>query len=193
MRTEWFLIFYKLKFMSENIIENEQAILTEDVSELTEDEIRRRIVLLGFNGDERLFQRFRERLIEWLPPGNGASLRGSVVTNARHEDGTPFDSKGEGTSDLDLTLHGTESRQMFEEYYIPGLHSKPLSDKEPHIAAPELDAFRRELQAMVGRPVNIHATADVVMYVREWMGQPFFMIVEPEETAREEIKNTSDA
>lgn len=173
--------------MAENIIENNAAILHEDISELSEEEIRKRIILLGFNGDEQLYERFRQRLKEWLPPGNGASLRGSVVTNARHEDGTPFDSKGEGTSDLDLTLHGAESRAMFDEYYIPGLHSKPLGDKDPDIATPELDQFRRELQAMVGRPVNIHATADVVMYIRDFFGQPYFMIVEPEET-----ENNSD-
>lgn len=188
MRTELILIFYKTYFMTENIIENEQAILTEDVSELSDAEIRQRIITLGFDGDEQLFERFRQKLIDWLPPGNGASLRGSVVTNARHEDGTPFDSKGEKTSDLDLTLHGAESRAMYDEYYIPGLHSKPLGDKDPDIATPELDNFRRELQAMVGRPVNIHATADIVMYIRDFLGQPFFMIVEPTET-----ENNSDA
>lgn len=174
--------------MTQNIIENEQALLTKDVAELSEDEIRERIILLGFDGDKGLFERFRQKLIDWLPPGNGASLRGSVVTNARHEDGTPFDSKGERTSDLDLTLHGAESRAMYDEYYIPGLHSKPLGDKDPGIATPELDAFRRELQAMVGRPVNIHATADIVMYIRDFLGQPYFMIVEPAET-----ENNSDA
>lgn len=168
--------------MSENIIENDPAILTEDVSALSNDEIRKRIILLGFGGDEQLYERFRERIREWLPPANSASLRGSVVTNARHEDGTPFDSKGEGTSDLDLTFHGAESLAMFGEYYIPGIHSKPLGDKDPNIATPELDRFRRELQAMVGRPVNIHATADIYMYIRDFFGQPFFMIVEPEET-----------
>jgi hypothetical protein len=188
LRTELILIFYKNRFMTQNIIENESAILNKDVAELSEDEIRERIILLGFDGDERLFERFRQKLIDWLPPGNGASLRGSVVTNARHEDGTPFDSKGEKTSDLDLTLHGAESRAMYDEYYIPGLHSKPLGDKDPGIATPELDSFRRELQAMVGRPVNIHATADIVMYIRDFLGQPYFMIVEPEET-----ENNSDA
>jgi hypothetical protein len=173
--------------MAENIIENEQTILTEDVSALSEDEIRKRIILLGFNGDEQLFEHFRLRIKEWLPPANSASLRGSVVTNARYEDGAPFDSKGEGTSDLDLTFHGAESLAMFGSYYIPGFHSKPLGDKDPDIATPELDRFRRELQAMVGRPVNIHATADVYMYIRDFFGQPFFMIVEPEET-----ENNSD-
>jgi hypothetical protein len=168
--------------MAENTIENKHELLTKDVDELSDDDIRARIIALGFKDDEQLFERFRQRIKEWLPPANGASLRGSVVTNARHEDGTPFDSKGEATSDLDLTFHGAEALAMFGEYYIPGFHSKPLGDKDPDIATPELDQFRRELQAMVGRPVNIHATADVLMYIREFFGQPFFMIVEPEET-----------
>lgn len=170
--------------MAENISANEQQILTEDVSALSDEEIRKRIILLGFDGDEGLYEDFCQRIRNWLPPANSASLRGSVVTNARHEDGTPFDSKGEGTSDLDLTFHGAESLAMFGSYYIPGIHSKPLGDKDPDIATPELDEFRRELQAMVGRPVNIHATADVFMYIRDFFGQPFFMIVEPEETEK---------
>jgi hypothetical protein len=173
--------------MAENIIENKHELLTKDVGELSDEEIRARIIALGFKGDEQLFERFRQRIKEWLPPANSASLRGSVVTNARHKDGTPFDSKGVGTSDLDLTFHGAEALAMFGEYYIPGFHSKPLGDKDPDIATPELDRFRRELQAMVGRPVNIHATADVYMYIRDFFGQPFFMIVEPEET-----ENNSD-
>lgn len=174
--------------MTENTIENKEELLTKDVGELSDDEIRARIITLGFKGDETLFERFRQRIKEWLPPANSASLRGSAVTNARYEDGTPFDSKGEGTSDLDLTFHGAEALRMFGEYYIPGFHSKPLGDKEPDIATPELDRFRRELQAMVGRPVNIHATADIYMYIRDFFGQPFFMIVEPEET-----ENNSDS
>lgn len=167
-------------------------ILTEDPYELSEEEILERIITLGFKGDRQLYERFCQRLREWLPPGTGASLRGSVVTNARHEDGTPFDSKGVGTSDLDLTIIGEKARAMFkpDQYYIPNLHSKPLGDKDPDIATPELDAFRRELQEMVGRPVNIHATADIVLYIRDvLLGQPHFMIIQPEETA----ENSDDA
>ena len=68
---------------------------------------------------------------------------------------------------------------------------------EPGRSGPEVSAIGNiavrgdrdppHLQAMVGRPVNIHATADVYMYIRDFFGQPFFMIVEPEET-----ENNSD-
>ena len=167
---------------SENEIEHHFKILTEDAFRLSGAEILERVIFLGFKNDPQLYERFRQKLIGWLPPGTGASLRGSVVTNARHEDGTPFDSKGVGTSDLDLTLHGAAAHAMFNEYYIPALHSKPLCDKDPGIATTELNDFRCELQKMVGRPVNIHATADIVMYVREFLGAPYFMIIEPEET-----------
>ena len=167
---------------SENEIEHHVKILTEDAFQLSGDEILERIIFLGFKNDPQLYERFRQKLIDWLPPGTGASLRGSVVTNARHEDGTPFDSKGVGTSDLDLTLHGREALAMFNEYYIPALHSKPLCDKDSGIATSELNDFRCELQKMVERPVNIHATANIVMYIREFLGAPFFMIIEPAET-----------
>lgn len=140
--------------------------------------------MLGFKSDKQLYERFVQKLRDWLPPGTGASLRGSVVTNARHEDGTPFDSKGIGTSDLDLTLHGAAAHRMFKDYYIPSLHSKPLGDKEPDVASSELNEFRKTLQEMVGRPVNIHATADIIMYIREFLGAPFFMIIEPSETEK---------
>lgn len=174
-----------------NNIPHEVKILTEDAFNLSDDEILERIITLGFKGDRRLYENFRQKLVDWLPAGTGASLRGSVVTNARHEDGTPFDSKGAGTSDLDLTLHGAEAHSMFSEYYIPSLHSKPLCDKDTDVASSELNDFRCELQEMVGRPVNIHATADVVMYVREFLGAPFFMIIQPEETAENSDAQTA--
>lgn len=169
---------------------NKEVITAETLREtpyqLDDEEILKRIIFLGFRNDRELYERFRQKLIDWLPAGTGASLRGSVVTNARHEDGTPFDSKGIGTSDLDLTLHGKEARAMFkeEEYYIPGLHSKPLCDKDSEIADPELNAFRCELQEMVGRPVNIHATSELILDIRHsLLGQPYFFIIRPEETS----------
>lgn len=168
--------------MSENV-EN-SPILEKDVDEMSDAEVLKRIVLLGFDGDWQLFERFREKLKHGLPEGTGVALRGSVVTNERYEDGKPFDSCGEGTSDLDVALIGDKARAMWrdDEYYIPALHTKPLGDKAPDIA-PSLNPLREELQRMVGRPVNIQATANFIMFVRDvLMGQPFYMIVEPEET-----------
>ena len=144
-----------------------------------------RIIELGFDGDWELYKRFCEKLRERLPENTGVALRGSVVTNERHEDGRPFDAKGENTSDLDVTLIGDEARAMWNDdaYYIPALHTKPLGDKAPDIA-PALNPLRVELQEMVGRPVNIQATANFIMFVRDvLMNQPFYMIIQPKETA----------
>lgn len=174
---------------------DDSAIIEKDVSELTGEEIVERIVALGFDGDRELYERFCERLKAGLPKGTGVALRGSVVTNERYEDGRPFDAKGEGTSDLDVTLIGEAARAMWrdDEYYIPGLHTKPLGDKAPDIA-PAINPLRLELQEMVGRPVNIQATANFIMFVRDVLfGQPFHMIVEAEKTDADDANADADA
>jgi hypothetical protein len=64
-----------------------------------------------------------------------------------------------------------------DAYYIPGLHTKPLSDKDPDIA-PTLNPLRRSLQELVGRPVNMHATSSLVLYARDVLfGEPYFVVV----------------
>lgn len=170
--------------MSENFPRDEmEEILERDVDELSEEEILKRIIELGFDGKRELYKKFCEKLKAGLPEGTGVALRGSVVTNERYEDGRPFDAKGENTSDLDVTLIGEEARAMWNDdaYYIPALHTKPLGDKDPLIA-PALNPLRVELQEMAGRPVNIQATADFIMFVRDvLLGQPYFMIIEAEE------------
>jgi hypothetical protein len=169
--------------MTENVLENDHLILRENAYELSDDEMLARIVTLGFGGDRELYERFREVLKAGLPPGTGVALRGSVVTNERHEDGTPFDAKGEGTSDLDVTLIGENARALWkdDEYYIPALHTKPLGDKAPDIAAPELNRLRETVQEIVGRPVNMQATADIILYARDVLfGEPYHVIIEPE-------------
>ena len=168
--------------MSEKIL---YANLEKDAGEMSDVEILERIVALGFDGDWELYERFCEKLKAGLPEGTGVALRGSVVTNERYEDGRPFDAKGERTSDLDVTLIGEQARAMWKDdaYYIPALHTKPLGDKDPGIA-PALNPLRVQLQEMVGRPVNIQATADFIMFVRDvLLGQPYYMIIEPEENA----------
>src|ERR671914_2924319 len=96
----------------------------KDVKEMTEDEVRARVVRLGFGGDERRLEEFCRTLREGLPPGTGVALRGSVITAERWEDGAPFDADGRGTSDIDVTLVGGEVMECFKQdaYYIPGLH-----------------------------------------------------------------------
>ena len=108
--------------------------MPKDAYEMNETEIRSRIVTLAFDGDERLFIAFYRKLQQGLPEGTGIVLRGSVVTNKRHEDGTPFDSQGKATSDLDVTLVGSKVMEAWNSdgFYIPALHTKPLGDRTSH-------------------------------------------------------------
>jgi hypothetical protein len=159
--------------------------MPKDAYEMSENEIRARIVTLAFGGDERLFIAFYRKLQQGLPEGTGIVLRGSVVTNKRHEDGAPFDSQGKNTSDLDVTLVGSKVMDMWnsDAYYIPGLHTKPLCDKDPDIA-PSLNSLRESLQELVGRPVNFQATSSLVLYSRDILfGELYYVVVHSEEGA----------
>jgi hypothetical protein len=159
--------------------------MPKDAHEMSENEIRARILTLAFGGDERLFIAFYRKLQQGLPEGTGIVLRGSVVTNKRHEDGAPFDSQGKNTSDLDVTLVGSKVMELWNSdgYYLPGLHTKPLCDKDPNIA-PSLNALRQSVQQLVGRPVNFQATSSLVLYSRDILfGEPYYVVVHPEEGA----------
>ena len=159
--------------------------MTKDVKEMTQQEIRARVLLLGFGGDERLLMAFRKRLQADLPEGTGVALRGSVVTNKRFEDGRPFDADGKGTSDLDVTLVGNKVMEYWDKaaFYIPGLHTKPLCDGDPGIAI-GLDKLRKDLQSLVGRAVNFQATANLVLYARDVLfNEPYFTLIEAEKEA----------
>lgn len=159
--------------------------MAKDAYEMNENEIRARIVTLAFGGDERLFIAFYRKLQQGLPEGTGIVLRGSVVTNKRHEDGTPFDSQGTATSDIDVTLVGKEVMEEWspDAFYIPGLHTKPLCDKDPGIA-PNLNPLRESLQKLIGRPVNFQATSSLVLYGRDVLfGEPYYVVVPPGENA----------
>jgi hypothetical protein len=114
-----------------------------------------------------------------IPEGTGVVLRGSAVTGQRWGDGAPFDADGPGTSDLDLTLVGADVLALFKVtgFYVPGVHSRPLSDEDP-LLAPDLIPLRQQLIAMVGRPVNIQATRDFVMQLRgDLLGQPYLTLI----------------
>src|SRR2546427_7964548 len=104
---------------------------TAIASEHTGDEVRDRVVRLAFDGDRRRYDEFVRALRDAIPPDVSVILRGSAVTGTRWEDGAPFDSDGPGTSDLDLTLIGGGMVKHFQVFYIPGLHSVPLSDEHP--------------------------------------------------------------
>lgn len=157
----------------------------EDASEqevragMTESEMRANLVRLVFGGDLRRYEEFCGEVGAILPPDAAAVVRGSAVTGVRAEDGAPFDADGPGTSDVDLTLVGATVLGWFVEggFYVPGSHSKPLSDEHPDVA-PTLVPLREKLSRMAGRPVNIQGTRDWVMFFREVvMAQPYLTIV----------------
>lgn len=159
--------------------------MPKDPYQMSDLEVRARIVTLAFDGDERLLIAFYRKLQEGIPEGTGIILRGSVVTNKRHEDGAPFDSQGRGTSDLDVTLVGNKIMEAWsaEAYYIPGLHSKPLCDADPQ-SAPSLNPLRESLQKLVGRPVNFQATSSLVLYARDVLfGEAYYVVVPPGDDA----------
>jgi hypothetical protein len=145
---------------------------------LSEEEMRDNLIRLAFGGERQRYEQFTQELQAAIPENTAAVLRGSAVTGVRWEDGSPFDADGPGTSDLDLTLVGGDVLGCYSPggFYIPGVHSKPLSEKDPGIA-PDLVPLRRRLMEMVSRPVNIQATRDFVMFVREHlMGQPYLTL-----------------
>jgi hypothetical protein len=153
--------------------------LSEEAWGMTEQEMRERVVKLAFGGDERRLEEFCDVVRAAIPEGTAVVLRGSSVTGERYDDGAPFDADGPGTSDLDLTLVGPEILGEFilDGFYLPGVHTKPLSDKDPDIA-PNLVPVRERLQAMVKRPVNIQATRDIWMKIRgDWLGQPYLTLI----------------
>lgn len=153
--------------------------MTEETEKMSEAEMRERVIKLAFGGDEARLKEFCEVVRQAIPEDTSVVLRGSAVTGQRWKDGTPFDGDGPGTSDLDLTLVGTEilGEYILDGFYLPGIHTKPLSDKDPDIA-PNLIPLREQLVGMVKRPVNIQATRDFVMQLRgDWMGQPYLTLI----------------
>jgi hypothetical protein len=148
--------------------------------ELTDEQKRDNVIRLAFGGSHDRYREFLDIVRAAIPPNTGVVLRGSAVTGKRWNDHAPFDADGPGTSDLDLTLVGDEVIRFFKVtgFFVPGVHSRPISKDDPDIA-PDLLPLRERLMAMVGRPVNIQATRDFVMYLRgELLGQPYLVLVE---------------
>lgn len=163
--------------------------MTEERAEvqggLTDEEKRRNVVRLAFGNDEAKFNEFCDRIRAAIPDGTAVVLRGSAVTGERWKDGAPFDAEGPGTSDLDLTLVGDTVVGLFklDGFFVPAVHSRPVSEEDPEIA-PDLIPLREVLMEMVGRPVNIQATRDFVMYLRgDVLGQPYLTLIEKSDRA----------
>jgi hypothetical protein len=148
-------------------------------SELSDAEKRESVIRLAFDNDPAKLDAFVEEIRRVIPENTGAVLRGSAVTGFRWKDGAPFDADGPGTSDLDVTLVGRRVLDFYKitGFFVPGVHSRPLSDDDPDIA-PALLPLRGRLMAMVRRPVNIQGTRDFVMYLRgELIGQPYLTLI----------------
>ena len=147
---------------------------------LTDEQKRGNLLRLAFGGSEERFEEFVRVIREEIPPGTGVVVRGSAVTGRRWKDGAPFDADGPGTSDLDLTLVGDAVIGLFTVtgFFVPGMHSRPLSEEDPDIA-PDLIPLRETLMAMTGRPVNIQASRELVMQFRgDFLGQPYLTLIE---------------
>jgi hypothetical protein len=151
-----------------------------DAGELTDAAKRANLLRLAFGGDEERLDAFLRVLRQEIPPGTGVVVRGSAVTGIRWNDDAPFDADGPGTSDVDITLVGDQVIGLFTVtgFFMPGVHSRPLSDDDPDIA-PDLVPLRETLMAMIGRPVNIQASRRAAMKFRgDTLGQPYVTLIE---------------
>ena len=147
--------------------------------ELPEEEKRNNVIRLAFGGDPERYSEFCRTIEEFVPPGTTVILRGSAVTGERWRDGAPFDGDGPGTSDLDVTMVGDGGVLYFipSGFFVPGVHSRPLSDDDPDIA-PDLVPLRKKLIDMVKRPVNLQASRDIVIRFRgELLDQPYLTLI----------------
>ena len=145
---------------------------------LPEEEKRDNVIRLAFGGDAGRYDEFCQMLHEFVPPGTMVIMRGSAVTGQRWNDGAPFDADGPGTSDLDVTMVGDGGVLYFipTGFFVPGVHSRPLSDEDPDIA-PDLVPLRKQLVAMVKRPVNLQASRDIVLRFRgDLLDQPYLTL-----------------
>lgn len=139
---------------------------------------RARIVSLAFGGNEQRYEQFLAALREVTLPSVEVILRGSAVTGTRWADGEPFDCDGLGTSDLDVTFLGRDMLKFWDSFYIPGLHTVPLSDEHPD-ASSTFTPLRRALCALAGRPVNLQASAGMVQFARDVLfDQPYVTLIE---------------
>jgi len=158
---------------------------TDEQGGTTEEEKRQNVIRLVFGGRPEEFELFRRAIRAAVPEAERVVVRGSAVTGHRWNDGAPFDADGPGTSDVDLTLVGPRVVDLFKltGFFVPGVHSRPLSDDDPDIA-PTLVTLRRRLVDMVKRPVNIQATLDFVMYLRgDLLGQPYLTLIDERDAA----------
>ncbi|HUQ87890.1 MAG TPA: hypothetical protein VM096_10050 [Vicinamibacterales bacterium] len=136
------------------------------------------VVRLAFGGDVERYKTFCRTIEEFVPPDTTVILRGSAVTGQRWRDGAAFDADGPGTSDLDVTMVGDAGVLYFipTGFFVPGVHSRPLSEDDPDIA-PDLLPLRKQLMDMVKRPVNLQASRNIVIRFRgDLLDQPYLTL-----------------
>jgi len=162
---------------------------------LTDEEKRANVLRLAFGGSPERLEEFCRVVRQEIPEDTAVVLRGSALTGRRWKDGAPFDADGPGTSDLDLTLVGDKAIALFsaDGFFVPGVHSRPVSEDDPDIA-PSLIPLRETLMVMVGRPVNIQASRDIVIQFRgDLLDQPYLVLIEKGQGARGEGQEGASA
>ena len=158
--------------------------------EINDESVRDRIIRLAFDGDESRYDRFVKMIREELHEDCQVILRGSAVTGRRWEDGAPFDADGPGTSDLDVTFLSPQMLALWDVFYIPGMHTVPLSEEHPDACAPLL-GLRSRLTQLAGRPVNLQASRSFVQFARDVLfDQPYYTLIEKSD---EDDRETSAA
>src|ERR1041384_878825 len=136
-----------------------------------------RLIELAFHGDRTRYDAFISRLRAVTPEDGSVILRGSAVTGYRWADNAPFDADGPGSGDLAVPFVGGGMINRWDEFYIPALHTVPLSDEHPN-ACREFQGLRTELCRLAGRPVNIQATTSIVQFARDvTMDQPWVELI----------------
>jgi hypothetical protein len=148
------------------------------MAELADESVRDRIIRLAFDGNQARFDRFVNMLRRAVPDGTQVILRGSAVTGYRWADNQPFDADGPGTSDIDVTFLGADMLDLWETFYIPKMHTTPLSEDYPE-ACPPLNNLRSKLCRLAGRPVNLQASIGLVQFARDVLfDQPYYTLID---------------
>jgi hypothetical protein len=141
-------------------------------------ELLEELVARAFGDDWDRYAAFVATLRFALPADSRIVVRGSAVQGESYKSGEPFDSRGPGTSDLDLVLLGDSAMALWlpEAFYLPNVNTLPLDDDAPWVA-PALEPTRSAAQDLARRPVAIHAMAPWFLELRSALqGTPYLLM-----------------
>jgi hypothetical protein len=144
------------------------------------DDLVEGMLARAFDGDPARVGELLTALRPALPEGTVVALRGSAVVGRSFKTGSPFDSAGPGTSDLDLVVIGDAVQAMWDAdaQLLGGINTLPLSDTATWVA-PALEHARRRAQAIARRPVSIQAMTRWFLDARSRIqGQPYVILGE---------------